>query len=396
MTLDELLLEWSYRTKKGYPCLDNPSDITILKNLLETLNLPAESIIDELENEKTYADKDGKPGISGMEDSETDTAVSPDNKQIQTVSVKDIISLLDRVKDDNDALIKIKNLILNRPAESNWKSTLINNANITNKTIDTSNAPKDILNIFVDNNDLNAYSQYLGSPKNLSDLPSKGNFVDEFQDIGISQDSLIKLLDMKGAESGRGVGKGEMGLATLCGDIKMAAAGAGDLNWEGKSLEVKGTNARLGGRDRKFPNFLKSDLGILAARYDKSDKNLASLIPNIANESDIDLDELLNAVIDFEEIAHPNGNPQKYYTKDILGDPIKIRIAAEKTMAAAYISKYNIDHFIIWNSNIGGKFGNYVHFPSSEMDEMLENRTIRFGFVRISNLDPSVADGAPY
>jgi hypothetical protein len=65
-------------------------------------------------------------------------------------------------------------------------------------------------------------------------------------------------------------------------------------------------------------------------------------------------------------------------------------------MAAAYISKYNIDHFIIWNSNIGGKFGNYVHFPSSEMDEMLENRTIRFGFVRISNLDPSVADGAPY
>ena len=55
---------------------------------------------------------------------------------------------------------------------------------------------------------------------------------------------------MKGAESGRGVGKGEMGLATLCGDIKMAAAGAGDLNWEGKSLEVKGTNARLGGRDK--------------------------------------------------------------------------------------------------------------------------------------------------
>ena len=46
-------------------------------------------------------------------------------------------------------------------------------------------------------------------------------------------------------------------------------------------------------------------------------------------------------------------------------------------MAAAYISKYNIDHFIIWNSNIGGKFGNYVHFPASEMDEMLENRTIR-------------------
>ena len=31
MTLDELLLEWSYRSEKGYPSLDNPSDILVLK-----------------------------------------------------------------------------------------------------------------------------------------------------------------------------------------------------------------------------------------------------------------------------------------------------------------------------------------------------------------------------
>ena len=54
MTVDELILEWSYRTNKGYPCLDNPSDIAILKTLLESLNLPAEKIIDELEDEDTY------------------------------------------------------------------------------------------------------------------------------------------------------------------------------------------------------------------------------------------------------------------------------------------------------------------------------------------------------
>ena len=27
MTLDELLLEWSYKSEKGYPSLGNPSDI---------------------------------------------------------------------------------------------------------------------------------------------------------------------------------------------------------------------------------------------------------------------------------------------------------------------------------------------------------------------------------
>ena len=34
MTLDELLLEWSYRSERGYPTLDNPSDVSVLKEIL--------------------------------------------------------------------------------------------------------------------------------------------------------------------------------------------------------------------------------------------------------------------------------------------------------------------------------------------------------------------------
>ena len=48
MTLNELLLEWSYRTQKGYPSLDNPSDVLILKTLLEKLNLPSDTIINRM------------------------------------------------------------------------------------------------------------------------------------------------------------------------------------------------------------------------------------------------------------------------------------------------------------------------------------------------------------
>jgi len=59
MTLDELLLEWSYRSEKGYPSLDNPSDISLLKEILEELDLPTDDIIDNLET----------PGTDGMEDS---------------------------------------------------------------------------------------------------------------------------------------------------------------------------------------------------------------------------------------------------------------------------------------------------------------------------------------
>ena len=53
MTLNELLLEWSYRSEKGYPCMDSPSDISILKQILTELDLPVKEILDNLEEAAT-------------------------------------------------------------------------------------------------------------------------------------------------------------------------------------------------------------------------------------------------------------------------------------------------------------------------------------------------------
>ena len=50
MTLDELLLEWSYRSERGYPTLDNPSDILLLENILKEKSLPFEEIQSTLHN----------------------------------------------------------------------------------------------------------------------------------------------------------------------------------------------------------------------------------------------------------------------------------------------------------------------------------------------------------
>ena len=69
MTLDELLLEWSYRSEKGYPLVGSPSDVSILKEILTELKLSEEdvsSIIDELEDDPEDLDT---PGTDGMEDS---------------------------------------------------------------------------------------------------------------------------------------------------------------------------------------------------------------------------------------------------------------------------------------------------------------------------------------
>ena len=55
MTLDELLLEWSYKSEKGYPSLDSPSDILVLRQILEQLDLPSNEIILKLHEEATTA-----------------------------------------------------------------------------------------------------------------------------------------------------------------------------------------------------------------------------------------------------------------------------------------------------------------------------------------------------
>jgi hypothetical protein len=81
MTLDELLLEWSYRSEKGYPSLDNPSDISVLKQILEKIDIPSDTIIRKIKeapiksatlgkrkNDVRFLDKINKGDTFEMED----------------------------------------------------------------------------------------------------------------------------------------------------------------------------------------------------------------------------------------------------------------------------------------------------------------------------------------
>ena len=69
MTLDELLLEWSYRSDKGYPDMGSPSDIQILHEILSELDLPTDEILSKLEADEPGGDDIETPGTDGMEDS---------------------------------------------------------------------------------------------------------------------------------------------------------------------------------------------------------------------------------------------------------------------------------------------------------------------------------------
>ena len=78
MTLDELLLEWSYRSEKGYPSLDNPSDVLLLEKILKELDLPTDEILSKLEADEPGGDDIETPGTDGMEDSDVESGNEKD------------------------------------------------------------------------------------------------------------------------------------------------------------------------------------------------------------------------------------------------------------------------------------------------------------------------------
>ena len=107
MTLNELLLEWSYRSEKGYPSLDNPSDISVLKQILEKLKLPSNKIIKKLreanlksatlgkrENDTRFLDKINKGDKFELEDG-SQIIIDPEQsaESIQKIQNKDYTNL---------------------------------------------------------------------------------------------------------------------------------------------------------------------------------------------------------------------------------------------------------------------------------------------------------------
>lgn len=252
MTLDELLLEWSYRTKKGYPCLDNPSDIIILKNLLERLNLPAESIINELEDDKTYANKDGKPGIAGMEDSSFE--MKP--KKGETFTKEDLISLIKSTSiSDQDAsklAAQISDLEVVNPIN-----------NYLNQVARESNIPSDQINKFKkllrDYEIQDSFYDYIKNPVDLN-LNAK-NFTDLIPNISSDKLKILYRKMITTIVGNVSIGPGEILFSILFKNVKKRDS-KGDLDVGNKNVEIK---ASIGGE--KFAELEKAaDAGAVVAK----------------------------------------------------------------------------------------------------------------------------------
>ena len=276
MTLDELLLEWSYRSEKGYPSLDSPSDISVLKGILRELKLPEKDInnlVDSLEEE----DKDTTIGTDGVENSPIekekqaqDKATSPEevknaiDNNVDTCDIDQLKAALDKLiaqgrLTNNNIDYMLKNIqntcaydpVLDALRRKGYGQKIDRKGNTTEHPIikKYANEIKNLtLNATEDERD--AYINYISDPsKQIDFIPKlKGNLYKDAELTGIPKSIINKLMMYVTTDSGnKGVGMGEFAMSLLFKNIG-DAVGAGDLSLNGETFEIKGENATLGKR----------------------------------------------------------------------------------------------------------------------------------------------------
>lgn len=324
---DKIYNEWAWRTKTGIPNINNPEDKRIL-----------DSLISELSEEK------------------------------QTISADDIVQLISSISNDTEALQFISRYIKNRPSQNKFFK-YINSQNIDDSTLESGDAPQRVFNVLADNDDLTNYMEYVQNAPSFSQLGYKGNLVNKL-DGKLSAKTVQSLINIGGQEQGRGVGKAEIGLASLIGDVKMMKGEKGDLDWGGKYLEVKGTAARLGKRDHSFTGGAK--ILDTAEQFVRDTSRPDQFMPAIYRNSPDEFKEAVNDLKDLLKQVYHSDLVNRYITVDSCQDPTNCRVALQKVYAGSYAKNEGVDHFIFVDTKTN--FGDYLSVSAEQLMSYIDEK----------------------
>ena len=309
MSIDELLVEWSYRTEKGYPDTGNPSDILILKEILENLGLPVDSILDELgDDEEVTVTNDEQPEeIIPEPTHEPEPEPEEENPQSSEISQakQDLIDILDDTKEPVLNLSPEKLEKYSRLIDKYDESPLKENIEEEDRINDTQEdiitqvksgkfdiksllylqatmlgeekkeeifeyfgkggkalLQKEVFGVAFEEmkrtGDILEFVKYIKNPISFREAyPSNsGNLITPFESI-FTKPFLQTLLEMDKGAGGIAVGKGEYFLTLLCHDILFDSPMEvqGDLVWGDKGMEVKNAGAKPTGQKAGYgPN----------------------------------------------------------------------------------------------------------------------------------------------
>jgi len=324
------------------------------------------NITDKLYTEWAWRSKTGTPSMDNAEDRALlDTIIGEATDKNKPVTPDDIISLISSISDDQEALQYLRRYIRNRPNQNSFFD-YIKLQNIDDNTLQSGDAAQRVFNVLADNDDLENYMLYIKKTVSFSDLGVRGNILSKFNGK-LSGNSVKSLINIGGQEGGRGVGKAEIGLSTLIGDVKMMKGEKGDLDWGGKYLEVKGSAARLGKRDHSFTGGAEiiDTLEALQLDTNRPDSFMPALFNISQDREDVDykksveqLNKLLNQVYDEEYV-------KRYITPENCTDSNRLRVALQKVYAASYAKREGVAHFIFVDTNTS--FGDYLSLAPEQL-----------------------------
>ena len=332
----EFINRVAYKFPKGYPDLNDPADKELLESLMglnEAEEDEEEKLIDKLINTIRSSD---------LSDDELNSYIKSISNKGLSGDLKDKLSKKGYSADSFKVGDKAIDYIIDKISDSEAKE----------------------------------FIEY--TPKSFASAPDKSNFSSV---TGLSQGLVQDLINIEpGADAGgSAIGKGELFVALAFNDIDNRGGG-GDLNFDGKNLEVKGTGGRLGqqggrGSDFDYLSFLgeKHLEGEELEKYLNDPKN--ALINHSIKEIFDAVDGDKSAVIKdiqkaLDGVYFNKGLAKKYFNSpDDFKDLKDMKIKLTKLNAEAYSQKTNVGAFLFMNS----KSGDYVFVDIENLSDSIDS-----------------------
>jgi hypothetical protein len=394
MNFDHIVREWFYRLPKGYA--DAPYTTEELAILDEVLAENGVNLNEVDELDQAFLDAEPVEELYESADS-------------VKITLADIKKLLDNpvVKLDNDDLIKIHRVIANSAFKEKTINYLISK-NIAPENYSLGNNAVDIVfNKISSLPDVTDVIKYFDSPKDLTwKEDGRGNIKDI---TGLSDTSIGEMIKIQpGPDAGgSATGPAEIAFSLLFKNVKNATGG-GDLELNGKTVELKGKGGRLGvqsGRGMEL-NLKSSFIGQMmksgpnndytveedAADFfaDAKNTNIAYAIYNayhiLVKKGQMPEDEfiteiqdgLTNIYFDKDEVV------KKYFNNNTKWTDLKsIGRQLVKTNLDAYLTKIGNDIIIFHRFRDSGKTPStdlsFIVVDKTEIDSVIDSGVITLG-----------------
>jgi hypothetical protein len=342
---DKLVTEWAFRCKKGYPDMNNPDDMKVLKEIYSEYG-----IVMEEEKPKEVSSTFTKDSLKALIDSATLTAdqLAKIHREIVKVGYHDtVMGILgakgfkaDRFKSGNSAV----EMIFNRIADI----------------------------------DVEKLSEYLKDPKGLQ--PGTNNFA-TLTELPSKMVIDLLMIEPGSDNNGSNIGRGEIALGILFKDVDNSES-SGDLKWNGTNLEIKGTGGRLGQRGGMSGNVNVLELMSHKLLLDVDAEALLEL-PNAGvmsyglmalydaakkeGKSDPQIFKVIQDGLD--SLYYSQGAAKTYFNgKADLTDTATVKKNLLKLNVDSYMKKNNIESLLFFNNNL-----DYLAFSKDQADSLINS-----------------------